>query len=125
METVLVGLDIPLTSAESLHWAADYCRLNGDELVGVLAYRPSQSELPPDWYEEDLADVRKQAEAALAPSRPPSPTGWRSAMATPGPSSPSWPATSAPRWSSWGHVAAAGSGAWGWAASPTISHITS
>lgn len=73
MDTVLVGLDVPLASTEPLRWAADYCRLNGDELVGVVAYRPTQSEFPPDWYAEELADVRKQAEAALDAVTPPIP----------------------------------------------------
>ncbi len=65
METVVVALDVPPTRADPLRWAADYCRWNGDELVGVVAYRPSQSEFPPDWYEEERASVRKRAEAAL------------------------------------------------------------
>ncbi len=65
METVLVGLDVPPIRSDPLEWAAEYCQLKGDELVGVVAYRPSQSELPPDWYEEDVTAVRKQAEAAL------------------------------------------------------------
>jgi len=65
VKSVVVGLDVPLARVEPLRWAADYCRLAGDELVGVVAYRPSQSESPPDWYEEQVADVRKQAEAAM------------------------------------------------------------
>ncbi len=73
METVVVGLDAPAAPAEALRWAADYCRLNGHELVGVVAYRPSQSEFPPEWYEEELARVRKRAEAALDAVTPPVP----------------------------------------------------
>ncbi len=65
MGTVLVGLDAPTSRSEPLEWAAQYCRLHGDELLGVVAYRPSQSEFPPDWYEQDLAAVRNQVETAL------------------------------------------------------------
>jgi nucleotide-binding universal stress UspA family protein len=70
METVVVGLDVPSARAEPLLWASDYCRLSGDELVGVVAYRPSESEVPPDWYEEEVAGVRKQAEAVLDAIKP-------------------------------------------------------
>jgi nucleotide-binding universal stress UspA family protein len=73
VETVVVGLDETPAHHESLRWAADYCRLNGDELVGVVPYRSPQSETPPDWYEQDVAMVRKQAEAeldAVAPDVP-------------------------------------------------------
>lgn len=65
METVVVGLDVPPARVEPLRWAAEYCRLAGDELVGVVAYCPSQSESPPDWYEEQVADVQKRAEVAM------------------------------------------------------------
>jgi nucleotide-binding universal stress UspA family protein len=65
METTVVALESPVTRAEPLHWAADYCRLNGDELVTLVNYRRDQSELPPDWYEEELANLAKQTDAAL------------------------------------------------------------
>lgn len=65
METVLVGLDTPPAEADPLRWAVEYCRLSGDELVGAVAYRPSQSELPPDWHDEDFAALRKQGEAVV------------------------------------------------------------
>jgi nucleotide-binding universal stress UspA family protein len=70
METVLVGLDPPLTRGEPLRWAADYCRLGGAELVGVVAHHASPSESAPDWYQGELAGLRKQAEAALGAIRP-------------------------------------------------------
>jgi nucleotide-binding universal stress UspA family protein len=65
METVLVGLDTSDAGADALRWAAEYCRFSGEELVGAVAYRPTQSEFPPDWYDEEFADVRKEAEARL------------------------------------------------------------
>jgi nucleotide-binding universal stress UspA family protein len=65
MGTVLVGFDGWPSPPDPLRWATDYCRLDGDELVSVVVYRPSQSELPPDWYDEDEAAARKDAEAAL------------------------------------------------------------
>ena len=65
METVMLGLDVSPAQTEPLLWSSDYCRLSGDELVGVVAHTPSQSELPPDWYEEELAGVRKEAEGVL------------------------------------------------------------
>ena len=65
METVVVGLDVPPSRFESLRWAAEYCRVVGDEMVGVVAWRPAQAELPPDWYEKDIEEVFKQAEAAM------------------------------------------------------------
>lgn len=65
MKTVVVGLDVPPARIEPLRWAADYCRLAGDELVGVVAYRPSQAESPPEWYEEHVADARKRVEAQM------------------------------------------------------------
>jgi nucleotide-binding universal stress UspA family protein len=55
---------------ESLRWAADYSRLNGDELVGVVAYSSPQSESSPDWYEDDIAKVRKQAASELSTVAP-------------------------------------------------------
>lgn len=70
MHSVVVGLDVPPTRVEAVRWAADYCRLSGDELVGVVAYSASQSELPPDWYDEHVADVRKHAEAVLDAQAP-------------------------------------------------------
>lgn len=65
METVVVGLDVCSQSRDPLAWASGYCGISGDELLGVVAYRPSQSEFPPDWYDEEVAVVRKQAEASL------------------------------------------------------------
>ena len=70
MEAVMVGLDLPSGPAEPLFWASEYCRLKGGELVGVVAYLPPEAEVPPDWYEEDLAGVRKQAEAVLDDVKP-------------------------------------------------------
>jgi nucleotide-binding universal stress UspA family protein len=66
VETVVVGLDdASPADAAPLRWATDYCRLGGDELVGIVAFHASQSEAPPDWYEERLADARKDAEAEM------------------------------------------------------------
>ncbi len=73
METILVGLDEPPTGGALLQWAANYCRLVGGELLGVVAYQPSQSEFPPDWYEEEVAGLRKQAGALLDDITPPVP----------------------------------------------------
>lgn len=65
METVLVGIDVSDSEFQALRWALDYCRVTGAELVGVIAYEPVQAEEPPDWYEEHIAAVTKQAEAAV------------------------------------------------------------
>jgi nucleotide-binding universal stress UspA family protein len=65
METIVVGLDVPSAQFEALYWAADYCRLAGDELVAAVAYHSSESETPPGWYQERVATVRKTAEAAM------------------------------------------------------------
>lgn len=73
MQTVLVGLDPPPAGTEPVRWAADYCRLTGDDVVGVVAHHPPPSEPPPDWYEEELATLRKQAAAALDAITPPIP----------------------------------------------------
>ncbi len=73
METILVGLDEPPTGGAPLQWAADYCRLIGGEILGVVAYQPSQSEVPPDWYEEEVAGLRKQAGGLLDDITPPVP----------------------------------------------------
>lgn len=73
METVLVGLDPPPTGVEPLRWAADYCRVTGDELVAVVAHHPPPAEPPPAWYEEELAVLRKQSAAALDALAPPVP----------------------------------------------------
>jgi nucleotide-binding universal stress UspA family protein len=70
METVLVGLDAWPSSPDPIRWANDYCQLKGDELVSVVVYRPSQSELPPDWYDTEVARVRKAAEAVLDVTAP-------------------------------------------------------
>jgi nucleotide-binding universal stress UspA family protein len=73
MQTVLVGLDPPPAGTEPVRWATDYCRLTGDELAGVVAHHPPPSEPPPSWYEEELATLRKQAEAELDAISPPIP----------------------------------------------------
>lgn len=65
METVVVGLDMSSHDAVSLRWAAEYCGVMGSELVGVVAYEPSQAETSPEWYDEHVADVRKQTESAM------------------------------------------------------------
>jgi nucleotide-binding universal stress UspA family protein len=65
MDTVVVGLGVAPASVEPLRWAAKYCRSVGDELLGVVGFSPSQAESPPDWYEHEVALVRKQAEAAM------------------------------------------------------------
>src|SRR3954451_14266500 len=62
METVLVGLD---EYDEPLQWTVDYGRVMRSELVGVVAFRPHDAETPPDWYDEQLASARKDAEAAV------------------------------------------------------------
>ena len=64
MESVLVGLDPPTMASEPLRWAAEYCRLTGAELVAVVT-QPLVSQPPREWYEAELARLRKQAEAAL------------------------------------------------------------
>jgi nucleotide-binding universal stress UspA family protein len=73
MGTVMVGLDVRSESKDVLLWASEYCRLSGDELAAVVAYRPQGSEVPPDWYDEQLAAVREEAEAELDDITPPVP----------------------------------------------------
>jgi nucleotide-binding universal stress UspA family protein len=63
METVVVGLE--MFHVEPLRWAADYCRVMGGELFAVVAYRPSQAEVPPDWFDEQITAIRKKGEAVV------------------------------------------------------------
>jgi hypothetical protein len=57
VETVVVGLEVSPERVEPLRWAGHYCRSSDAEVVGVVAYRPDESELPQEWYEERVVGV--------------------------------------------------------------------
>jgi nucleotide-binding universal stress UspA family protein len=66
MQVVIVGVDVARPRDDSLVWAADYCRITGQELVASVGYGPTEAELPPEWYEQQLAAARGRGAEAVA-----------------------------------------------------------
>jgi nucleotide-binding universal stress UspA family protein len=66
MKTVIVGVELAQPHDDSLLWAAAYCRMTRQELVGVVGYESTEAELPPDWYDEQIAGALEQGERAVA-----------------------------------------------------------
>lgn len=62
---VLVGLDSSRLDSPALVWAVEWCLHTGDELLVVSAYVTEQSEMPPDWYDELVAQAHQAVEARI------------------------------------------------------------
>jgi nucleotide-binding universal stress UspA family protein len=66
MDDVIVGVDLAEPGDISLRWAAEYCRITTQRLVGAVGFQPSQAELPPEKYEEYRDEARAQANDAVS-----------------------------------------------------------
>ncbi len=66
MKRILVGVDRSGNAACALRWAAGITASLGCERVAVLAWSPTQAELPPDEWERDHCEVRQLLDGYLA-----------------------------------------------------------
>ena len=66
MKRTLVGVDRSGDAACALRWAAGITASLGSELVAVLAWTPSQAELPPEEWERDHREVRQLLDGYLS-----------------------------------------------------------
>jgi nucleotide-binding universal stress UspA family protein len=66
MHDVIVGVDLARPHDDSLLWAAEYCRITGQELVASVGFEPTEAELPPQWYEQQMAATRARVGAVVA-----------------------------------------------------------
>ena len=67
MQHVIVGVDVARPRGDSLLWAVDYCRITGQGLVASLGFEPTEAELPTEWSEQQMAEMRAQCEDEVAP----------------------------------------------------------
>lgn len=70
METVVVGLDTAGLDPAPLQWAVDYCGITDAALVGVVGHVAEQAEVPPEWYEDERAELRAQATKTVDAAAP-------------------------------------------------------